>query len=58
MVKSTTELGERRQEVLKRASGGVKIPIVPNRKMGPAEGLWRGKKDLYYEILGLNGHGG
>ena len=42
MVKSTTELGERQKEVLKRASGGVKIPIGPNRKMGPAEGLWRG----------------
>ena len=33
-VKSTTELGERQKEVLKRVSGGVKIPIGPNRKNG------------------------
>ena len=44
MVKSTTELGKRQKEVLKRASGGVKIPIVLIGKMGPAEGLWRGQK--------------
>ena len=35
MVKSTTGLGERQKEVLKRASGEVKISIVLIGKMGP-----------------------
>ena len=43
-VNSTTELGERLKEVLERASGGIKIPIGPNRKMGPAEGPLEGSK--------------
>ena len=58
MAKSTTELGGRQKEVLKRASGRVKIPIVLIGKWVLRKGLWRGKKDLYYEKLGLNGHEG
>ena len=58
MVKSTTGLGMRLKEVLKRASGGVKIPIVLIGKWVLRKGSGEGKKDLYYEILGLNGHEG
>ena len=44
IMKSTTELGERQKEVLKRVSGGIKIPIGLIGKMGPAEGSLEGSK--------------
>ena len=58
MVKSTTGLGQGLKEVLKRASGGVKILLALIGKWVLRKGSGEGKKDLYDEKLGLNGHEG